>query len=425
MQVYKFGGASIASPERLRNVVQIIQSAPKPLTVIVSAMGKVTNALEEVVRLAIAGEREAAEVHITKIETQHYEYIGELFSAPEASRVVGLLSPYFTEMRWALDDAGIQPDDYLYDQIVCIGELLSTRILAAFMMAQGIQNIWKDARDIIRTNEYYRNAVVDVAFTQKAVQQHIFPHMQAGGLCITQGFIGASSDNNSTTLGREGSDYSAALIASMLDAESVSIWKDVPGFLNADPRKFPNAVMLSEISYHEVIELAYYGAQIIHPKTIKPLQNAGIPLYVRCFLDSSQPGTAIKQRVSAGTRYPPLIVHKSHQLLMKVTSRDFSFITEENLANLYQIYARHRVKINMIQNAAISFVACIDSEHFAKEALIEDLNQEYEVRINDDCTLLTVRHYEEERLAEDLVQNKKVLLRQRSRRVFQILYKEY
>lgn len=422
MHVYKFGGASIATSERLQNVVSIIEQAEKPLTVIVSALGKVTNALEEVVRKAIEGDRVGAERKIDEVEKLHFDYIAALFSEKDAKTVEASLQPYFTEMRWALDDAGVQADDYLYDQIVCIGELLSTRILSAYMLHRGMHNVWKDARDIIRTNDYYRYAVVDLEFTEKAVQHHILPHMQEGGVCITQGFIGATADNNSTTLGREGSDYSAALIASLLPAQKVTIWKDVPGFLNADPRKFSDTVMLSEITYHEVIELAYYGAQIIHPKTIKPIQNKGIPLYVKCFLEPENPGTVIKETVREDLHYPPLIVHKDNQLLMTVTSRDYSFITEENLSHIYQIFAKHRVKINMIQNAAISFVACIDSAHFAKEALIDELKEHYNVLSNDDCTLLTVRHYHSEQQVEDLARGKNVLLRQRSRKVYQILY---
>lgn len=425
MQVYKFGGASIATAERMRALLPIIEKAEKPLTVIVSALGKTTNALEAIVNAAIVQDRPLAETLLHELEQQHMDYIRELFGTEKSKQVIEKLHPYFTEISWALDDAGVQADDYLYDQIVCIGELLSTHIFSQWLEEKGMVNTWIDARDIVRTNEYYRNAIVDMEITQNHVRNQILPLMQQGGLCVTQGFIGSSSDNNSTTLGREGSDYTAALIASMLSAEKVTIWKDVPGFLNADPRKFPDAVRLSEISYYEVIELAYYGAQIIHPKTIKPIQNKGIPLYVKCFLDDSLEGTVIKKKVGESVFYPPLIVHKGDQLLMKVTTKDFSFITEENLSNLYNIYAKHRVKINMIQNAAISFVACIDAQHFAKDDLIADLGREYDVKINEDCTLLTVRHYEDEATVEKLVQYKKVLLRQRSRRVYQVLYKDY
>ena len=425
MQVYKFGGASISTPERMQALLPIIQNAKLPLTVIVSALGKVTNSLEIVVKTAIAGERAQAEALLNELEEQHIAYVNALFSDAEQVAILDKLKPYFIEILWAMDDAGVQSEDYVYDQIVCIGEMFSTIIFAAFLNKNKINTEWLDARDLLRTNEYYRNAIVDEVITTRQVQKVMLPLLQNGNVVVTQGFIGASSDNNSTTLGREGSDYSAALIASILEAESVTIWKDVPGFLNADPRKFADAVRIPEISYYEVIELAYYGAQIIHPKTIKPLQNNSIPLYVKCFLDPALEGSVIKKRVAIDAIYPPLIVHKGAQMLMKMTTKDFSFITEENLSKLYDIFAKHHVKINMIQNAAISFVCCIDAKHFALDELITDLNIEYDVMRNEDCTLLTVRHYQDAANVEKLVGDKKVILRQRSRKVYQVLYKDH
>lgn len=426
MQVYKFGGASIATPDRLVNIVEIIKKAETPLLIIVSAKGKTTNALEEIVRYAVCNNRNKAEILLDELIQDHYQYIEELFGNETSviETVKAKLETYITEMRWTLDDALTHAEDYIYDQIVCVGELMSTLILAEFMTFHSLQNEWLDARDIIRTNEFYRNAIVDEEFTQKQVDTILKVFLSQTKFVITQGFIGASDNNNSTTLGREGSDYTAALLGSMLSAKRVTIWKDVPGFLNADPRKFKDTVQLGEISYYEVIELAYYGAQIIHPKTIKPLQNAQIPLYVKCFLDDNLKGTIIKNKISTSSFYPPLIVHKGEQLLMKLTARDFSFITEQNLSRIYQIFAKYRVKINMLQHAAISFVAAIDMHHFAKDELIAELNQEYEVRVNENCTILTVRHYEKEEEVEKLLQDKVVLLRQISRRVCQVLYKE-
>lgn len=420
MQVYKFGGASIATPARMQALLPIIQQADKPLAIIVSALGKTTNFLESIVAAAVQGDIVAAKNLCKELEQIHVDYVHELFPSTQASNVVQLLAPYFTEMEWALDDAGVQADDYVYDQIVCIGELLSTLIFAQYIQHQGIQNTWIDARDVIKTNEHYRNAIVDEVATEKEVQQLILPVLQDVGVCVTQGFIGSSMDNNSTTLGREGSDYSAALIAAMLPAKQVTIWKDVLGFLNADPRKFDDTIRIEKISYYEVIELTYYGAQVIHPKTIKPIQNKHIPLYVKCFLDASLEGTKIGAH-EENMNYPPLIVHKGEQLLMKITTLDYSFITEDNLCRLYEIFAKHHVKINMLQNAAISFVACIDAQHFAKDALLEELKSNYDVKINNNCTILTIRHYDQACI-DKLSAGKRVLLKQQTRRTYQMLY---
>lgn len=425
MQVYKFGGASIATPERMKALIAILQKAEKPLVVIVSALGKTTNALESIVQAAQKGEHESAKHLLFALQELHQEFVLALMEKPLATALLKNLNQYFVSIQAYLDEVEKYKEDAFYDQIVCIGELLSTTIFAHYLQSVNVENTWVDARTLIHTNDYFRNAVVDETQSQQAVQEILSPLLTQNKLVITQGFIGKTPEGLSTTLGREGSDYSAALIAAMMDAAQVTIWKDVPGFLNADPRKFPDAIRIPEISYYEVIELAYYGAQIIHPKTIKPLQNKGIPLFVKCFLDDTLEGTVIRKKLGSGSHYPLLIVHKGDQLLMKITTKDYSFITEENLSKLYEIFALHRVKINMIQNAAISFVACIDAKHFAKEQLIQALSLDYDVKINDACTLLTVRHYEDPASVESLVQQKKVLLRQRSRRVFQVLYKDY
>jgi len=425
MQVYKFGGASIETSERMKNIVQIISKCSEPLLVIVSAKGKTTNALETVVKALTTGQRAHAEELLDVLVADHHQYIDELFGEDGAAAVPlkQELENYLTELRWTFDDGMTHAEDYIYDQIVCIGELLSTLILSAYMTHLGVSNTWLDARDIVRTNEFYRQAVVDEAYTQQNVNRAVKPVLNSGQIVITQGFIGASDNNNSTTLGREGSDYTAALLGSMLSAERVTIWKDVPGFLNADPRKFSDTIQLEELSYYEVIELAYYGAQIIHPKTIKPLHNAKIPLFVKCFLDDSLPGTVIKHQVSDHIFYPPLIVHKGDQLLLKLTAKDFSFITEENLSKIYTVFAKYRVKINMLQQAAISFVASIDRHHFTRDELLEELSLDYDVTFNEPCTILTVRHYEKDENVEKLISDKEVLLSQKTRRVYQVLYK--
>src|SRR5690606_932289 len=321
-----------------------------------------------------------------QLEQQHNEYAAALVQPETWAALKDKLTEYYTEIHWAIDDAGRQSKDYVYDQIVCIGEILSTTILSAFLAEQGLQNQWLDARDLIRTDEHYRDPNVDFEFSRGRVQQLMLPALQASEIVITQGFIGSTADNNSTTLGREGSDYSAALFAAMIPAQSVSIWKDVEGLLNADPRLFPNTVKIDEITYHEVIEMAYYGAQVIHPKTIKPLQNNNIPLYVKCFLDKDLKGTVIQNEVSS-LFYPPLIVLKKNQILLQVTTKDFSFITEDNLSNLYGIFHDLNIKVNLIQNAAISFVACIDQKEDKVQTLVESLSKDYRVFRNDNVQL--------------------------------------
>lgn len=421
MQVYKFGGASIATPERMQALLPIIQYGGSPLVVVVSAYGKTTNALEAIVASALEGKREEALQKIEALEAAHNTYAAALLSPKGFEELQPRLNEYYTEMHWAIDDAGLQSNDYVYDQVVCIGEILSTSIFSAYLNEQGMTNQWIDARDIIRTNEIYRDPVVDFEFSKAQVQKTMVPALAKHNIVVTQGFIGSTADNNSTTLGREGSDYSAALFAAMLPAVSVSIWKDVEGLLNADPKLFPNTVKIEEITYHEVIEMAYYGAQVIHPKTIKPLQNANIPLYVKCFLDSGLKGTVIKNTTDTFV-YPPLIVLKKDQILLQITSRDFSFITEDNLSNLYNIFYGQHVKINLIQNAAISLVVCVDNRVDKIQSLVQELEKDYKVLKNDDVQLLTVRHYTPS-ILEELTKGRVILLEQKTRNTVQVVVK--
>jgi aspartate kinase len=421
MQVYKFGGASIATPDAMRALLPIIKSAKTPLTLVVSAYGKTTNALEAVVQAANDGQKDLALQRLHDIEALHNAYAKAILSEKGFSNLLPKLNEYYTEMLWAIDDAGVQSKDYVYDQIVCIGEILSTTIFSAFLSEQDLHNAWIDARDIIRTNDTYRDPIVDFDFSKSQVEKIVLPSLQQYGLVITQGFIGSTADNNSTTLGREGSDYSAALLAAMLHASSVSIWKDVEGLLNADPKLFPNTVKIEEITYHEVIEMAYYGAQVIHPKTIKPLQNAQIPLYVKCFLDKDMKGTVVKHKTDAFV-YPPIIVLKKDQMLLQITSRDFSFITEENLSKLYNIFYDHHVKINLIQNAAISLVVCIDNKEDTIQPLVKKLEEDYKVLRNDDVQLLTIRHYTTS-IFEELTKGRVILLEQKTRNTVQCVIK--
>jgi aspartate kinase len=419
MQVYKFGGASIATPERMQALQPIIRGANSALVVVVSAMGKTTNALEDIVKAACKGDKDGAHNRANEMERAHIEYARTLLGENALPSVKTVLAPFFTELQWAIDDANNTKFDYSYDQIVCIGELLSTRIFALYLESQGLAPEWIDVRHVVRTDDTWRDARVDWDYTRTQAREQMLPFLEKGKLIVTQGFIGATDNNESVTLGREGSDYTAALLAAMLGATSVSIWKDVAGLRNADPRLFPDTVQIPDITYHEVIEMAYYGAQVIHPKTIKPLQNAGIPLHVRCFLNMEERGTIIRAE-DAYIAYPPIIVWKREQVLLQVTTLDFSFITEDALREIYRIFSDLRVRINMIQNAAISFIACLDDKPEKIAAVISALEPHYRIRRNEGVSLLTVRHYTPEILF-GMTMNKTVLLEQKTRNTVQVV----
>lgn len=419
MQVYKFGGASIATPERMQALWPIIEAAVQPVVLVVSALGKTTNALESIVNAACKGDKQEATELAKGLEKQHVDYAKNILAEKYHAGAENALNVFFTELQWAIDDADNHKYDYTYDQIVCIGELLSTRIFAFYLQQQGMGIEWVDIRDIIRTDDTYRDARVDNEYSQQQVTEKLLPVLKAGKSIMTQGFIGATSDNATTTLGREGSDYTAALLAAWTKSEGVTIWKDVEGLKNADPKKFQNTVRIDAISYDEVIEMAYYGAQVIHPKTIKPLQNNNIPLYVKCFLDKSLKGTVVMNEVSS-LFYPPLIVQKGNQVLLKLTARDFSFITESKLRDLYDVFHKLNIQVNLIQNAAISFVACIDNQRGKLEQLVALLSKDYNVSDNEDVSLLTIRHYTPEVLS-DLTKGRHILLEQKTRHTVQLV----
>ena len=421
MHVYKFGGAAIATPERLLQLPAITQLAGGPLLVVVSALGKTTNALESIAQEACAGNKAEARRQAEVLEGVHEEYARVTLSPALFTKVWQQLSETFTELYWAIEEAEEARAAYHYDQLVCTGELLSTRIVAATLEAAGIETQWIDARDLIRTDATYREARVDVEKSYAQIAARLQPLLAAGKTIVTQGFIGATIDNASTTLGREGSDYSAALFAAALRAGALTIWKDVDGLQNADPRRFQNTVKIEAITYAEVIEMAFYGAQVIHPKTIQPLQNGGIPLFVRCFLAPGSAGTIISGE-DASIFYPPLIVVKEVQVLLQMTTRDFSFVTEDRLSSLYRIFSALNVKINLLQAAAISFVVCIDNRPEKLQALLAQLETDYRVLRNEGVQLLTVRHYTPE-IVTDLTRGRYVLLQQKTRQTVQLVVK--
>lgn len=421
MLVYKFGGASIADASRMAAILPIISDVKKPLLLVLSALGKTTNALEAIVNAACKDERATAIELAQKVKQQHLDYAKALLDEKHFTIAADALSAFFHELDNGIQNADGKRYDYSYDQIVCVGELMSSRIFACYLQQNGKPHEWVDIRTVIRTDETYRDAVVDWNTSKQQAEALIAPMLNAGKIVVTQGFIGATTEGKSVTLGREGSDYTAAILAAMLDMESVTIWKDVNGLQNADPKLFPNTVKIEAISFNEVIEMAFYGAQIIHPKTIKPLQNANIPLYVKCFFDKSAEGSVIKGD-TGNIPYPPLIVLKENQLLVQATTKDFSFITEDNLSNLYSIFYNLKVKINLIQNAAISFVACIDNRADKVAALVHALSKDYKVTVNEDVKILTVRHYTPA-IIEELTHGRQILLRQETRKTLQVVMK--
>ncbi|MGN7818708.1 aspartate kinase [Chitinophaga sp. 22536] len=422
MKVFKFGGASLESVERIKQVAQIVQSFPDDkLLIVISAMGKTTNELEKVAQNFYMRKREIAAQLLYNVE-QHHIQVAESLLGTRQHPLFQQLQQFFTEAEWTLGEKPLRTYDYYYDQLVGMGELLSTAIVSAFFNTIGLSNTWVDVRDVFRTDDNFRDANIDWAFTQKQVTDKVVPLFNQTNIVIAQGFIGSTDQNESVTLGREGSDYSAAVFANMLDAESQTIWKDVEGLKNADPKLFPNTVNIPEISYGEVIEMAYYGAQVIHPKTIKPLQNKQIPLLVKCFLDKNLPGTVIKEQADT-KQLPPIIVLKRNQVLLTLTSKDYAFITEDKISDIYETFHRLKVKINLMQNGAITFSCCIDHNPEKIELLIKALHNDFKISYNEALELLTVRYYQDG-LLEELSNHHTVLLEQRSNITVQRLLKK-
>jgi len=418
MKVFKFGGASVNSVERIKNLAAILQHYPsEKLLIVISAMGKTTNALEKVTEAFYAGKKEEALQLFEQVKQQHLSTAKYLLVTHYLACEVQLRD-FFTEVEWLLHDKPVRDYDYYYDQVVCAGELLSTAIVSAYLNEAGISNQWIDVRDIFRTDDDFRDANIDWTFTQTAVSNIVVPGLQQHRILLTQGFIGSTDENESTTLGREGSDYSAAVFANMLDAESQTIWKDVESVMNADPKKFPDAQPIPELNYNEVIEMAYYGAQVIHPKTIKPLQNKGIPLYVKCFLDPSLAGTVIHNKPVH--HLPPVIVLKEKQVMLKLTSKDFSFVGEHHVGQLYSQFEKLHLKPNLTQNGAISFICVLDDWAEKVEKLAFEASAIFDVELMKGLSLLTVRHYTKE-VFEKLTEGKTILLRQQTPETIQLL----
>jgi aspartate kinase len=416
IRVFKFGGASVKDAAGVQNMCSILRKySNENLVVVVSAMGKTTNALEKVCNSFFSGNA-ASEALLEEIKIAHFTIVRELFPGGNP-HLENELENIFTEIYWAIEEDQIKSYDFEYDQIVSQGEMLSTRIVAAWLAHQGLNVQLKDARDLIQTDNRYREATVDWELSSQRIKDTLVFNDQHNSLYLTQGFIGGTSENFTTTLGREGSDYTAAILAYALDARDVVVWKDVPGVLDGDPRELEHTELIPELSYFDAIELAYYGASVIHPKTIKPLQNKHIPLRVKSFVDPDQPGTLIYDDQQQN-RYSS-VIFKKNQILLSVSTRDFSFIVEENLQDLFN---KHHIKVNLMQQAALTFSVCIGADPERFEALTQELNLRYKIKYNIDCELITIRHYKEP-LPDWAFQRGNILLEQRSRQTLQIVVK--
>ncbi|MEJ7559077.1 MAG: aspartate kinase [Pedobacter sp.] len=419
MEVYKFGGASVKDADGVRNVVGIIQSATdKELLVVVSAMGKITDKLEELTNAYLFGQPNAHEI-FEEIKAFHFHVIAELFVNPNHPIYDDVVNS-FVEIEWLLEEEATDAPDYIYDQIVSIGEIISTKILCAFLEESGLRAKWLDARNFIHTDNTYKEAKVNWDKTEQEIQKRLIPLIQ-DQIVVTQGFIGSTSENFTTTLGRDGSDYSAAIFSACLNADKMTIWKDVSGVLNADPKWFDETQRIPQLSYHDAIELAYYGATIIHPKTIKPIQNKNIPLYVRSFLDPDADGTHI---TSAKNHTPvPSFIFKVNQVLISIFPKDFSFIIEENLSEIFNLFHKHKAKINTMLNSAISFSVSFDHDPQKLESLIADLSTDYRVKYNTGMELVTIRYYNQQTI-DRVTASKNILLEVKSRNTCQIVMRD-
>ncbi len=417
MKVFKFGGASVKDANGVKNVVRVLEKTGfSDLIIVISAMGKTTNALEKVVELYLKNSSELKGA-IHNVQQYHTIILETLFDNKQHV-VFKKINRLFKDMETTLSRNKSTQYDYIYDQVVCYGELIATTIVSEYLNQQGYENKWLDARDFIKTDTTYRDAEVDWEITQRSIQKKV----NTKGLSVTQGFIASDKNNFTTTLGREGSDYTAGIFAYCLNADSVSIWKDVPGVLNADPRVFSITHLLSHVSYEEAIELAFYGASVIHPKTIQPLQRKEIPLYVKSFLNPADEGTSVKKGQPLDP-YLPCYIVKKDQILLSLSSLDFSFIVEDKISEIFSFFHQYHLKVDLIQSSAISFSVCLDDKFDHFDVLIMKLKAKFRVTYNKNVCLYTIRHFTEEAV-RSLEQDKDILLKQITRETYQMVVKE-
>lgn len=419
MLVYKFGGASVKDATSIQNVGEIIQqSNGARLLVVISAMGKMTNLLETVVRQLYNDGAKAAQKALDEVKHYHLEEIIKLFETEES--VIQTVMPVFESATQYINASTKSDYDKDYDQLVSVGEILSTKIVALYLRQLGLQAVWHDARETILTDNTYREGKVDWQETEINIKKKINVLFETNDIIVTQGFIGRSKEGLTITLGREGSDFTASIFSYCLDAKSMSIWKDVPGILTGDPRRFKNLTKIDRLSYREAIEMTYYGAKVIHPKTIKPIQNKSIPLHVRSFIEPDGTGTIISDEIELN--YPPVIVVEDNQALVHISTRDFSFVAEHHLSKLFDLFTRYRVKVNMMRNTAISFSICTFDDNQKLDKLKSELEAEFNVVIDHGQELITVRHFNQE-VVDELKKGKIVLFEERLSNTLQMVVK--
>jgi len=417
MRIFKFGGASVKDADGVKNVFDVLQKVGyEEVLLIVSAMGKTTNALEVVIKNYFEKSSDL-NASIQEVKKYHNQILMDLFE-DENHDVFYDVNEHFADFEYFIRSNKSPNYNFVYDQIVSYGEIISTTIVSHYMSYRGMASQWLDVRNYIKTDNTYRDANVDWEKTQRNISK-IAKKKQ---LFVTQGFVGSDENGFTTTLGREGSDYTAAIFAYCLNAESVTIWKDVPGVMNADPRYFENATLLNQISYREAIELAFYGASVIHPKTLQPLQKKEIPLYVKSFINPLLAGTSVAKGEDLEPKLPCFIV-KKNQLLLSLSSIDFSFIMEENISEIFALLHQFKIKVSLIQNSAISFSVCVEDKFGNFQELIKILSKKFKVSYNENVSLYTVRHFDEKAM-KTVEKNKNVLLRQMSRETLQVVTKE-
>jgi aspartate kinase len=420
MQVYKFGGASVKDAQAVKNVISILKENPfKEKVVVISAMGKTTNDLEKVINEYYAHNTEWKN-SIETVYTKHLAIISELFENQPNTCDVAVRKIIDKTIDFLAQNHS-RNYNFIYDQVVSIGEYISTTIVSEFANHQSVSNTLVDAKHCIFTDNAYTEGKIDWKKTEKAIST-VIPPLFETGFVITQGFVGCTQEDFTTTLGREGSDYTAAIFSYCLNAERMTVWKDVEGIMNADPKEFPEATFISELTFTEAIEMTYYGASVIHPKTIKPIQNRNIPLEVRSFVNYNKRGSIIS--ANANTSFlPPIIIHKRNQVLLSFSAKDFSFIGEDHLSKVFSTFADLRLRINMMQNAAISFSICVDYKKEKIDAIIDELSNDFSIVQNEKLSLLTIRHFNQG-IIDKLTKEKDILIRQISRNTIQVLMRE-
>lgn len=416
MKIFKFGGASIKDSKSIKNLLSVLEKTDKTnVVLVVSAMGKMTNAFEKIVNVYFDDETKVTK-NISFVKTFHNTIMIELF-IDKSHPIFNTINSIWNDLELFLKDNKSTNYNFVYDQVVSLAEQVSTKIISAFLSDNGVENQWIDARNYIKTDDNYRDASVDWVLTKK----HVEELKNKTELLVTQGFIGSGVSENTTTLGREGSDYTAAIFAYCLDAENVTVFKDVDGVLNADPQIYENAILLSKISYREAIEMAFFGASVIHPKTLQPLQKKEIPLHVKSFVNPLKKGTVIGKGIDLKPKTPCYIV-KDKQILISISTRDFSFMMENNISEIFDLLHCYKLRVNLIQNTAISFSVCLEDKFNNFDNFLSSIKEKYKCLFNKNITLLTIRQFDNKAIAL-IEKEKEILLQQTSRETVQFVVK--